>query len=164
MKRWCVRGSLEVGKDFCHVVTNPADSMFRAWAATTKQMKLTTKRRLHTLRHKDISNFGVPNHVPKRVTTVCASERRVSARRRLTSAWQFVCATWPHKAATHRGVTSRTKQCAHKAARHSPSQGHFIILGTETCSQNGHHSLRSRTERERAPMRKICAAILMAVR
>ena len=164
MKRWCVRGSLEVGKDFCHVVTNPADSMFRAWAAATKQMKLTTKRRLHTLRHKDISNFGVPNHVPKRVTTVCASERRVSARRRLSSAWQFVCATWPHNAATHRGVTSRTKQCAHKAVRHSPSQGHFIILGTETCSQNGHHSLRSRTERERAPMRKICAAILMAVR
>ena len=99
---------------------------------------------------------------PKRVTTVCASERRVSARRRLSSAWQFVCATWPHNAATHRGVTSRTKQCAHKAVRHSPSQGHFIILGTETCSQNGHHSLRSRAERERAPTPKICAAILMA--
>ena len=99
---------------------------------------------------------------PKKVTTVCASERRVSARRRLSSAWQFVCATWPHNAATHRGVTSRTKQCAHKAVRHSPSQGHFIILGTETCSQNGHHSLRSRAERERAPTPKICAAILMA--
>ena len=23
MKRWCVRDSLEIGKDFCHVVTNP---------------------------------------------------------------------------------------------------------------------------------------------
>ena len=104
MKRWCVRGSLEVGKDFCHVVTNPADSMFRAWAAATKQMKLTTKRRLHTLRHKDISNFGVPNHVPKRVTTVCASERRVSARRRLTSAWQCV---WPRAKGSHLATQGR---------------------------------------------------------
>ena len=37
-----------------------------------------------------ISNLVVPFHVPKTVTTFCASERRVSARRRLTSAWQFV--------------------------------------------------------------------------
>ena len=49
-------------------------------------------------------------------------------------------------------------------AAHSPSQGYFIILGTETCSQNGDHSLRSRAERERAPTTKICAAIRWAVR
>jgi hypothetical protein len=67
-------------------------------------------------------------------------------------------------AATHRGVTSRTKQRAHKKAWHSPSQGYFIILGTETCSQNGDHSLRSRTERARAPTTKICAAIRWVVR
>ena len=72
--------------------------MSRACAATTKQRKLTTKRRLHTHRHTGISNLGVPNHVPKAVTSVCASERRVSARRRLTSAWQVV---WPRARGSH---------------------------------------------------------------
>ena len=72
--------------------------------------------------------------------------------------------TPPHGAAARRGVASRTKQRAHKRAWHSPSQGYFIILGTETCSQNGDHSLRSRAERERAPTTKICAAIRWAVR
>ena len=72
--------------------------------------------------------------------------------------------TPPHGAAARRGVASRTKQRAHKRAWHSPSQGYFIILGIETCSQNGDHSLRSRAERERAPTTKICAAIRWAVR
>ena len=38
----------------------------------------------------------------------------------------------------------------------SPSQRYFIILGTERCPQSGDHSLRSRTERERAPTTNLC--------
>ena len=79
-------------------------------------------------------------------TKICAAIRGVPRVR-----------TQPHRAATHRGVTSRTKQRAHKKAWHSPSQGYFIILGTKTCSQNGDHYLHSRAHRERAPTTKICA-------
>ena len=39
---------------------------------------------------------------------------------------------------------------------HSPSQRYFIILDTERCPQSGDHSLRSRTERERAPTTNLC--------
>ena len=48
-------------------------------------------------------------------------------------------------------------------AAHSPSRGYFIILGTETCSQNYDHSLRSRAERARAPTTNICVAIRWVV-
>ena len=86
-------------------------------------------------------------------TKICAAIRGVPRVR-----------TQPHRAATHRGVTSRTKQRAHKKAWHSPSQGYFIILGTKTCSQNGDHCLHSTAHRERAPTTKICAVNRWVVR
>ena len=93
----------------------------------------------------------------------------MSARRRLKSAGQFLwsCAKGSHPAAQGRDASRRDQ--SNKAACapetwHSPSQGYFIILGTETCSQNGDHSLRSRTERECAPTSQICAAIRWVAR
>ena len=138
MKRWCVRGSLEVGKDFCHVVKNPADSMFRAWAGTTKQMKLTTKRRLHTLRHKGISNFGVPKRVPKTVTTVCASESRVSRRRRLTSARQFV---WPRAQGSRLATQCRDASRSDEPSKAVRAQGSVAFSVARVFHNFGHRNV-----------------------
>ena len=59
----------------------------------------------------------VLKHVPTTVTSVCASERRVSARRRLTTAWQFAGARakGSHSAAHGRDASRRDE--SNKAAR-----------------------------------------------
>ena len=91
------------------------------------------------------------------------------ARRRRKSARQCAgsCAKGSHSAAQGRDASRRNE--SNKAARapetwQSPSHWYFILSGTETCSQNGDHCLRSRTQRERAPTTKVCAAIRGVVR
>ena len=157
---------------FCHVATYPADSLPRARDASQRDESNKAARAAETLHFPSQGNFiilGVSKHVPKTVTTAGAAEPSVSARRRLKSARQFVgsCAKGLHSAAQGRDASRRDE--SNKAARapetwQSPSHWYFILSGTETCSQNGDHCLRSRTQRERAPTTKVCAAIRGVVR
>ena len=89
----------------------------RSIAARRVEQSSARTRRLGTLRHTGSSNFRAPKHVPKTVTIVCASERRVSARQRLTSAWHFVGtrAKGSHSAAHGRDASRRDD--SNKAAR-----------------------------------------------
>ena len=83
----------------------------------TNLIKQRAHEELGTLRHKSISNFWVPNHVPKAVTIVCALGRRVSARRRLTSAWQFVGPRDKNSHSAAQGRDALRRDRSNKAAR-----------------------------------------------
>ena len=81
----------------------------RRIAACRVEQSSACTRLLDTLRHKGISKFWAPKHVPKTVTIACASKRRLDARRRPTSAWQVVGphAKGSHLAAQGRGASRR---------------------------------------------------------